>query len=982
MPRRVVGTKDGGSRRANAILDALTERGSTADDDDDREGNRAEHDDDDDDDDDRAEEGRRAPRRADEDGSRLRRAIVPLPAHAFDRIDACVGAIREACALPDDAAVNARVALDAPLQVAAAGALCAALLARDVVLTKNRTRQRRGSNAGPNGDDGEEEEDERAAHGVRVDLGGSGGGGSWRTGTHSTHDPAGIREMSLGGYLRIDDAARVALGIERLESHPSQYVGCGKEWGLFALAADACVTPAGRRTVRNWFRRPTLNLQSLNDRLDGVEYFKDNPGVRDDMRAIARRGRDAHAVLASMSARVDKATRGVGEWRRLHAFLRSARDLLEYVEERFVTLRGGRVVRDAPPCVARFIAVGVGVRELGRVIASCVHVDSPPRGRGRRDEFDDFDTPAGEDFANAGAHAKAGGFPAASTYVPSVRSGVCVDLDDAREMYRRLPDLLEKVRETIVREIPRVLRGRGVEDNLSVVYLPKTGFMLRCVGRALPPDIADELGECEFAFDKSSDEPELALAADFPLGPEGIQSSRYSAYYFTAATRELSDAVGDVLSDVHDLEASILRDLRRRVLSNSRLLRDVASCVAEMDATMSLAAFAASGNMRRPILHDGTEMNVVGARHPLQEATRAPECGAIVPNDFRCGGWGTNDGSNGPGGESPGGDSPGALSSGRIAVVTGPNQSGKSVYLKSIAACVFLAHVGSFVPATTAFVPLVDRVFTRVGASRDGGGGGGGGSFAADCARVSQMCNGCTGRSLCVVDEFGKGTATADGVGLLTGFLRFLARSPTPPIALVATHFTEFVRDESIVPTTMRPMQFLTMRIHLRSRAPAAADDDDDDDGDDERRAKGGNGGKEPAGKRRKGGCCDGSSEAPGYRSAGEDDSVVFLYRAVPGVSSRAYSLRCARDAGLPGSVLARCEELAAIDAANGAGVGGERGTNTAVVRLAPAAGAKAARARGAARDRAVVAVLAGLDPTCSFEDARAAIAEVTRRDV
>ncbi|ACO66300.1 MutS 5 [Micromonas commoda] len=862
VPIRVVGTKDGGSRRANAILDALTERGSTADDDDDREGNRAEHDDDDDDDDDRAEEGRRAPRRADEDGSRLRRAIVPLPAHAFDRIDACVGAIREACALPDDAAVNARVALDAPLQVAAAGALCAALLARDVVLTKNRTRQRRGSNVGPNGgDDGEEEEDKRAAHGVRVDLGGTGGGGSWRTGTHSTHDPADIREMSLGGYLRIDDAARVALGIERLESHPSQYVGCGKEWGLFALAADACVTPAGRRTVRNWFRRPTLNLQSLNDRLDGVEYFKDNPGVRDDMRAIARRGRDAHAVLASMSARVDKATRGVGEWRRLHAFLRSARDLLEYVEERFVTLR------------------------------------------------------AGEDFANAGAHANTGGFPAASTYVPSVRSGVCVDLDDAREMYRRLPDLLEKVRETIVREIPRVLRGRGVEDNLSVVYLPKTGFMLRCVGRALPPDIADELGECEFAFDKSSDEPELALAADFPLGPEGIQSSRYSAYYFTAATRELSDAVGDVLSDVHDLEASILRDLRRRVLSNSRLLRDVASCVAEMDATMSLAAFTSSGNMRRPILHDGTEMNVVGARHPLQEATRAPECGAIVPNDFRCGG-------------------------GRIAVVTGPNQSGKSVYLKSIAACVFLAHVGSFVPAESAFIPLVDRVFTRVGASRDGGGGGGGGggSFAADCARVSQMCNGCTGRSLCVVDEFGKGTATADGVGLLAGFLRYLARSPTPPIALVATHFTEFVRDESIVPTTMRPMQFLTMRIHLRS--------------------------------------------PPGYRSAGEDDSVVFLYRAVPGVSSRAYSLRCARDAGLPGSVLARCEELAAIDAANGAGVGGERGTNTAVVRLAPAAGAKAARARGAARDRAVVAALAGLDPTCSFEDARAAIAEVTRRDV
>ena len=736
VPRRVVGTKDGGSRRANAILDALTERGAGADDDDDREDNRVEHDDDDDDD--------RGPRRADEDEGRLRRTIVPLPAHAFDRIDACVAAIREACALPDDAAVNARVALDAQLQVRAAGALCAALLARDVVLTA--TRRRRGSND----DDGEEERDLRDPHDVRVDLGGTGGCGSWRTGEHATHDPADIREMSLGGYLRIDDAARVALGIERVESHPSQYVGCVKEWGLFALCADACVTPAGRRTMHAWFRRPTLNLRAVNDRLDGVEYFRDNPGVREDVRAIVGRGRDAHAVLASMSARVDKATRGVGEWRRLHAFLRSARDLLEYVEERFVTIRGGRVVQGAPPCVARFIAVGVGVRELERVIASCVHVDGPRR-QGRRDAFDDFDA-AAEDFENAGANA--GGVPAANTYVPSVRSGVCVELDDAREMYRRLPDLLEKVRETIVRKIPRVLRGRGVEDNLSVAYLPKTGFMLRCVGRALPPDIADELGECEFAFDKSSDDLELAA--------RGIQSSRYSAYYFTSATRELSDAVGDVLSDVHDLEASILRDLRRRVLSNSRLLRDVASCVAEMDATMSLAVFAASGNMRRPILHDGTEMNVVGARHPLQEATRAPEAGAIVRNDFRCGGWGTTNGSVG----SNNGGGTGALTgTGRIAVVTGPNQSGKSVYLKSIAACVFLAHVGSFVPAETAFVPLVDRVFTRVGASRDSAGG----TFAADCTRVAQMCNGCTGRSLCVVDEFGKGTATADGVGLLAG---------------------------------------------------------------------------------------------------------------------------------------------------------------------------------------------------------------------
>ena len=163
---------------------------------------------------------------------------------------------------------------------------------------------------------------------------------------------------------------------------------------------------------------------------------------------------------------------------------------------------------------------------------------------------------------------------------------------------------------------------------------------------------------------------------------------------------------------------------------------------------------------------------------------------------------------------------------------------------------------------------------------------------------------------------------TCDGVGLLAGFLTYVSGLRQPPIALVATHFTE-VCDAALVPR-VPTTQFLTMRVHLP----------EDDNENDENNVKG-----------------------------ADDDRVVFLYRAVPGVSSRAYSLRCARDAGLPVSVLARCEALEAVD---GGGVsGGIVEPDPGVVR------AVAPRVR---RNEGVVRALAGLDLGAGFDAARKVI--------
>ena len=162
---------------------------------------------------------------------------------------------------------------------------------------------------------------------------------------------------------------------------------------------------------------------------------------------------------------------------------------------------------------------------------------------------------------------------------------------------------------------------------------------------------------------------------------------------------------------------------------------------------------------------------------------------------------------------------------------------------------------------------------------------------------------------------------TCDGVGLLAGFLTYVSGLRQPPIALVATHFTE-VCDAALVPR-VPTTQFLTMRVHLP----------EDDNENDENNVKG-----------------------------ADDDRVVFLYRAVPGVSSRAYSLRCARDAGLPVSVLARCETLEAVDG----------GVNGGIIEPDP--GVVRAVAPRVRRNENVVRALAGLDLGAGFDAARKAI--------
>ena len=292
-------------------------------------------------------------------------------------------------------------------------------------------------------------------------------------------------------------------------------------------------------------------------------------------------------------------------------------------------------------------------------------------------------------------------------------------------------------------------------------------------------------------------------------------------------TQELKDLEHEVLT-AHDRDAALEYDLfaalRTEVASQVTRVQLAASLVAQLDTLCAFAETAAQNHYCRPEVDESGVIEITAGRHPVVEKMRGDAF--FVPNDTHMG-----------------------AKEERVAIITGPNMAGKSTYMRQVALTVLMAQVGSFVPAQRARIGVVDRIFTRIGASADLAAGQS--TFMVEMNEVSELLRRATKNSLLILDEIGRGTSTFDGMSIARAVLEHCA-GKLKAKTLFATHYHELTSLEQELPGVKN----YNVAVHAR----------------------------------------------------GED--IVFLRKIVPGGADRSYGIEVAKLAGLPETVLKRAREI------------------------------------------------------------------------
>jgi len=238
-------------------------------------------------------------------------------------------------------------------------------------------------------------------------------------------------------------------------------------------------------------------------------------------------------------------------------------------------------------------------------------------------------------------------------------------------------------------------------------------------------------------------------------------------------TQELKDLEHDILSAqsrVTALEYQLFCDLRDKISGRIRQVQLAAAAVAELDTLVSLAGVAADNGYCRPVVDESGVIEIREGRHPVVE--KMLKGSLFVPNDTVLNG-----------------------SDERLAIITGPNMAGKSTYMRQTALIVLMAQMGSFVPARSAHIGVVDRIFTRIGASDDLSAGQS--TFMVEMSEVAQLLKNATKHSLLILDEIGRGTSTYDGMAIARAVLEFCAdKKRLGCKTLFATHYHELTELE------------------------------------------------------------------------------------------------------------------------------------------------------------------------------------------
>jgi DNA mismatch repair protein MutS len=312
--------------------------------------------------------------------------------------------------------------------------------------------------------------------------------------------------------------------------------------------------------------------------------------------------------------------------------------------------------------------------------------------------------------------------------------------------------------------------------------------------------------------------------ADYDRKQTLVNAERFT----TPELKELESKILEAEEKILTIEREIFDRLRTLAALHAARIKATAAAVAELDVTLALAEIAVENRYTRPRFSESGEMRVAGGRHPVIEKLAERDAQRFIPNDLYF-----------------------HPETEFIAVITGPNMGGKSTYLRQAALLAILAQMGSFVPADAALVPLVDRVFTRIGAADNLARGRS--TFMVEMTETAVILNTATPRSLIVLDEIGRGTSTYDGLALAWAVVEHIQKNIRAK-TLFATHYHEL--------TELAEQLEGVRNLHVSVKESG--------------------------------------------------DQILFLRRVEPGAADKSYGIEVARLAALPISVIERARQILA----------------------------------------------------------------------
>jgi len=550
----------------------------------------------------------------------------------------------------------------------------------------------------------------------------------------------------IGWYERQNCLVLDAVTVRNLELIEPLFAGTDAGVTLFRTI-DAAVTPMGKRLLRAWLLRPSLDLSEINARLDAVEA-----GVKETIaREELRRALDGVLDLERLLSRVTLETA-------------NPRDVLALASS-----------------LARIPAIKSGLSKLAAERLRTLHgsLDELADLRGRIEKTIVPEPPL--NFADGGV----------------IAAGVDRDLDELRELSRNSKQVLAQIEQ---RE-----RGRTGITSLKVKFNSIFGYYLEV------------------------SKPNLHLV---PQDYERKQTLVGAERFTTPELKEYEAKILDAQEKIVEIERRLFMELRSAIAAEAKRIRQTALALAEVDVLASMAHIAALRNYTRPQLiapanGEAGDLEIVEGRHPvIEQQELAGGSERFVPNDLYLN-----------------------ASTHNILLLTGPNMGGKSTYLRQTALIVILAQIGSFVPARSARLSLVDRVFTRIGASDNLARGRS--TFMVEMTETAAILHTATARSLILLDEVGRGTSTYDGLAIAWAAIEYLhanVRAKT----LFATHYFELTELAEKLPGVKN--------YHVSV--------------------------KETGG------------------------GIVFLRKVEPGAADRSYGIEVAKLAGLPNEVITRAREV------------------------------------------------------------------------